>query len=580
MTVRSTIFAYVLGTLIGLLIGPVAHASVVDPPDTSIPFLEKVRERIRTRIEAERQGLNGLDATLADRAVMRFYERRGFQPAWVGDNGPSPAAAELARALAGAREQGLQPDDYHASAVDSLRRVIQRTFSARAVADPALAGDFELLCTDAYLLYGSHLLGGRTNPVSLAATWNLEGRRADLVAVLEEALASGEPSALSEALTELEPPEPEYQALRAALDRYRSVVERGGWTSVPDGPKLEVGQTGDRVRALRARLMATGDLVPGAGPSQTSEAADRPGEAAFDAALKSAVERFQERHGLDVDGVVGPATLRALNVPAEARMQQIVVNLERWRWLPNNLGAQHIRVNIAGYWMQVIEDGEDVLSMRVIAGRPYRQTPVFTGQMSYLVFNPYWHVPHNIAVQDKLPEIKKDPSYLARQNVEVFRGWGSDGILVDPATVDWSALAAKNFPYRLRQKPGPQNALGQVKFMFPNPHNVYLHDTPTRGLFARAERNFSSGCIRLERPIDLAVYLLADEPGWSLARIQQVLSTSAEQTVVLRRKVPVHLLYWTAWAEDDVISFRNDVYDRDRPLLEALRTAPPLVAGL
>lgn len=214
--------------------------------------------------------------------------------------------------------------------------------------------------------------------------------------------------------------------------------------------------------------------------------------------------------------------------------------------MPQNLERRHVIVNSAGFQLRVVEDGEDVLRMGAITGRPYRQTPVFSGEISYLVFNPYWNVPHSITTKDKLPEIKKDPDYIARQRFEVLQG-GTDARPIDPATVDWSRLWTSNLPYRLNQKPGPMNALGQVKFMFPNSHRVYLHDTPTRGLCAPAERSFSSGCVRGEKPMELAEYLLADQEQWSADRIEAVLKTlTADRSVSLRERVPVHLQYWTA----------------------------------
>jgi murein L,D-transpeptidase YcbB/YkuD len=253
------------------------------------------------------------------------------------------------------------------------------------------------------------------------------------------------------------------------------------------------------------------------------------------------------------------------------------VNLERLRWLPDNLGRRHVLVNIAAAELQLVENGEETLSMRVVTGRPYRQTPVFSGEISYLVFNPYWHVPHSIATRDQLPEIQKDRSYLDRLQLKVFQGWGTNAQPIDPSTIDWASLSQNRFPYRIRQEPGPHNALGRVKFMFPNPHSVYLHDTPSRGLFAKAERTFSSGCIRLERPIELAEHLLSDHAQWSPQRIQSVLKNpSAEQSVSLRTRVPVHLQYWTAWADaDGTIHFRNDAYQRDGAVLKALNATAP-----
>jgi murein L,D-transpeptidase YcbB/YkuD len=294
-----------------------------------------------------------------------------------------------------------------------------------------------------------------------------------------------------------------------------------------------------------------------------------------DTALHEAVQRFQERHGLTVDGAVGPATRAALNVPVEERIEQITLNLERWRWLPADLGRLHVRVNIAGFDLRVVEEGTDRLQMRVVAGRAYRQTPVFSDQISYLVLNPYWHVPHSIAVKDKLPDFRRDPSLVSKLGYEVFRGWGADATPIDPSTIDWNAVSASSFPYRLRQRPGPQNALGQVKFMFPNAHSIYLHDTPSRALFGQAERNFSSGCIRVEHPLDLAAVLLRHNEGWTRERIESTVGNDTEKTVVLPEKVPVHLLYWTAWATaDGPVHFRRDVYDRDEAVHSAL--AAPL----
>ena len=315
---------------------------------------------------------------------------------------------------------------------------------------------------------------------------------------------------------------------------------------------------------LRRRLRATGDLT---GPPASDSFR-------FDATLRRAIARFQERHGLAIDGVVGPTTRAALNVPVEARLRQIEVNMERWRWLPRDLGDPHVRVNIADFWLRVVEGGAPALQMRVVVGTRYRQTPVFSDRISYLVFNPYWHVPPRIATQDKLPEFRRDPSLVSRLGFELLDGWGSDARIVDPSTIDWGRLSAANFPYHLRQRPGPANALGRVKFMFPNRHNVYLHDTPARSLFGRTERGFSSGCIRVERPVDLATYLLRDNDGWTEARVRTAMSQTTEQTVVLRRKVPVHLLYWTAWPEDGSLHFRTDIYRRDEAVASAL-AAPP-----
>lgn len=526
--------------------------------------LDDVRQHLRTRIEAQRRGLDALavagETAQASVSVQAFYENRQFEPVWVGPDGPRAAVGRLLAALDQADRDGLHPAAYH---VDALRALLDEIRAASAV-DAGRLADLELLSTDAFLLYGDHLLTGRVSPTALEPSWNVEGRRADLVPLLVEAARTG---AVAEALRSLRPPQPEYAHLTTALQRYRRLAANGGWPSVPDGESLKRGTHGPRVDSLRRRLARTDDL-----PDERPATPD-----SFGVALETAVVAFQERHGLETDGVVGPATRAALNVSAGTRAEQLAVNLERWRWLPQSLGRRHVLVNVAAFRLRVVEQGDPVLQMRAIIGRPHRETPVFSGEISYLVLNPYWHVPHSIATEDKLPEIKKDPSYLARQQFDVLRGWGADAQPIDPATIDWSRLSTSNFPYRLRQEPGPLNALGQVKFMFPNRHSVYLHDTPTRGLFARAGRSFSSGCVRVEKPIELAEYLLADGTQWSADRIRAALRTSdAERSVFLPERVPVHLQYWTAWADaDGTVHFRADVYQRDGAVQRALSHQAP-----
>jgi murein L,D-transpeptidase YcbB/YkuD len=505
----------------------------------------------------------GVPAAIWAEAGGRPYAHRpDAEPNWTGPSGPTALADSLIAVLRDADRDGLRPGDYHVEILDSLRTALRRDARSGGGLNERQLADFELLATDAFLLYGRHLLQGRVDPVELTPTWTLSRRQTDLLQRLEDALEEG---TIREALYDLRPEQPGYARLVEALRRYRRLAAEGGWPSVPDGPTLERGSEGDRVATLRARLRASGD--------RTGEEAATP--ASFDETLERAVVRFQERHGLEADGVVGPASLAALNRPVEDRIRQIEVNLERWRWLPEDLGSRYVLVNIAGFHLRVMEEGTDVMQMRVVTGRPYRQTPVFSDQISYLSFSPYWHVPHSLATRDKLPDFQKNPALVAQQGFDVFRGWEAGAQPVDPSTIDWQSLSAANFPYRLRQRPGPQNALGQVKFMFPNRHSVYLHDTPSRTLFERSERGFSSGCIRVERPAALAEYLLRDNEGWGPERIAAAMTQSQEQTVVLREKVPVHLLYWTAWVEDGRIQFRGDVYQRDPGVAAALAATPP-----
>jgi murein L,D-transpeptidase YcbB/YkuD len=498
----------------------------------------------------------GGDPLLARGALPRFYEARGFEPVWTRD-APLGRLIDLESAVAGAAAHGLDPADYHSGALSAL---VARVRSGSATA--AELADLELLASDAFMLLGSHLLHGRVHPETINPEWLANRRSAQMDEVLAEALAG---ERVAETLRSLAPQQARYVRMIAAAERLRALERAGGWPSVPEGPRLEVGNEGSRVLLLRERLHAGGDL----GAQEASGAV-------FDEALAAAVRRFQGRHGLAADGVVGTTTLAAINVPAGARARQILTNLERWRWLPDDLGIRHIEVNIAGFDVKVVEAGRVAQTHRAVVGRLYRQTPSFTGLMTYLVLSPYWHVPPNIAAVDKLPAIKADLGAIAAQRMTLL-----DQVTnrpVDPTTVDWASITAPEFNrlYRLRQQPGPFNALGAVKFMFPNRHNVYLHDTPSRELFERSARDFSSGCIRIENPLDLAEYLLADQPEWSRGAIERAAAAGVERSVPLTAPVPVHLLYWTAWADEEgVLHFRDDIYGRDATVWRALVADPP-----
>jgi len=549
---------YSLGAML-LLVASVSGREAESPQDT-------VADHIRRRIEATdpNYGMIAQGAHLyAANALPRFYVQRIFRPAWSDGRRLFPQSNELLESLRSAEHEGLRAEDYHLEEIQHLVAAVAHRRRSRQSQDARMLADLDLLLTDAFLVYGAHLMSGRVNPETIDPEWHAARREADLTALLERSLSSGGPA---KALRDLLPRHEGYGRLKRALTNYTDVAARGGWPRIPDGPAVALGEQDPRIPALTQRLALVGDVFA---------ATDGDGNV-LDSLTVAGLVRFQVRHGLEPDGVLGNATLAALNVPVEERIRQLELNLERWRWLPQDLGERHIIVNAAGFDLEVFEGMQVVLAMKVVVGRTYRRTPVFSAPLRYLVFNPFWHVPHSLAVLDQVPMQQNDSAYFSRVGMRVFEGWGSDAREIDPVAVDWTSVTPDSFSYRLRQDPGPQNALGRVKFMLPNRHNVYLHDTPSRDLFARAQRDFSSGCIRLERAMDLAEYLLRDAAGWDPHAIATAATAGVETTVPLPNPVPVHILYWTAWAnEDGTIHFRQDIYRRDERLLAALLSEPP-----
>ncbi|MBI4848732.1 MAG: L,D-transpeptidase family protein [Nitrospirae bacterium] len=346
-------------------------------------------------------------------------------------------------------------------------------------------------------------------------------------------------------------PNNEYIKLQKALIQYREIAAHGGWPSVPMGTSLKKGDRSERVVELRKRLAVTGDFVS----PETKE------EYLFDEGLYYAVVRFQKRHGLKTDGVVGPDTVKHLNVPAGERISQIEINMKRLMSMSKDMGQRYIAVNIAAFELEAVENSDTLMSMKVIAGKPYWHTPVFSEQMTHIVFNPSWYVPRSIAVREILPKIKKDPDYLNKEGIKVSR----DNKEMDIPTINWTGITAENFQYQFVQVPGEKNPLGKIKFVFPNRFNVYLHDTPAKVLFEKSSRAFSHGCIRIEKPFELAEYLLRDDPLWTRERILATIDRGKEVKVKIPEPININILYLTAWVnEDNVLQFRDDVYQRDR----------------
>jgi len=340
-----------------------------------------------------------------------------------------------------------------------------------------------------------------------------------------------------------------YWPLLRAISMYKNIVEWGGWTKIPGGVRLEEDVIdAERVPLLRQRLISTGDLDGSSGNPTV-----------FDAVVTRGVQRFQARNGLLPDGVVGDRTLEALNVSARSRLAVLERNLDRINKLSTNLGRRYIFVNIAGQKLEAVSDGVVQRRHRVVIGKVSRQTPEYTSKITFLAFNPYWHVPQSIAEKDILPQVRRDPSYLKRLRMKVYRGYG--GSEVNPATVNWNAATGKSFLFR--QEPGPRNSLGTVKIHFPNPHAVYLHDTPSKSLFGRNVRANSSGCVRVQDVHDLTTWLLSEQ-GWDRKRVDAMVKSGKRKDIYLKETVPVYILYLTAWVDEHgVVNFRDDIYQRD-----------------
>lgn len=437
-------------------------------------------------------------------AVRTFYSRRANLPAWN-----ARSIAILIRAIDALPADGLDPARHHRQALVRLPDGPER----------------DVLATDAFLGAARHLSRGSVDPQFARPAWCGPPATIDSAAVLQAALDHG---TIEESLASLAVRHEGYLRLRAALASHRQLAASGGWHLVPAGKTLRRGDEDPRVIDLRKRLSSPNE------------------NAAFDAELEELVRHFQSHHGITVDGVVGPETLRELNVSAADRARQIAVNMERWRWMPENLGPSYILVNIAAFRLDVIEGDHSALTMKTVVGKELTRTPFFAAKIEEVIVNPWWNVPDSIAAKELWPRQRADSSYLARNHMMVSGG-------------------------RIRQRPGPWNALGRLKFDMPNGYDVYLHDTPAKSLFERPFRAFSHGCIRLERPVDLALYLLRDQPQWTAGAIDAAIESGSERSIRLTSPQPVYVLYWTAWVGDDGhMEFHRDHYERDERLAIAL----------
>jgi L,D-transpeptidase YcbB len=515
---------------------------------------DEVRSRIGIRI-----GTVELSAKAEDHAglqsfsqlLFQFYEGREFRPAWSDDCGPSPDVEDFLEVIRSAYREGLNPEDYHLDKIEAVLSYLYASQIELGPYDVAKLADLDLILTEAFFLYAAHVVDGRVDHQNIYPDWVVNERSADLVAVLNEALETGE---MQKTLADLAPPYPRYARLREKLIEYQAIAERGGWLQVPGGAKLQRGSRGKRVALLRQRLIISGDLA----------STSRENVNVFDHDMELAVRKFQRRHGLKDDGRVGKSTLKDINVPIETRIRQIALNMDRLRWLSDDMGRNYIFVNIADFSLEVMEDEQPVMAMRIIAGKDEQRSCVLSAKMTYLELNPFWRVPDSIAAKEILPQIKKEPGYLAQKKIKVFKDWKDNAKEMDSRLINWSRVRASNLGYKFRQEPGPSNPLGRIKFIFPNECEIYLHDTPARHLFGRARRDLSHGCIRVERPVELATYLLRNKETWIQKKILAEIKKGKRQVVMLPEPVNVHIFYGTVWVDSHgVLQFRDDIYHAD-----------------
>jgi murein L,D-transpeptidase YcbB/YkuD len=506
------------------------------------------------------------------KVVQQLYRDRKFSPIWTSKGKPKDDVLQLVAALCGSEQEGLRPDDYHLA---TLKRAVEQAFPPVEEQTPAALAALDLELTARFVNYGADLLVGRLAPAAVDSGWFIKARHSGADSLIRVA-ARGRGFAGMMAI--LRPKRKDYDELVAALASYRKVQQTGGWPAIPAGA-IRRGAHGPAIAAVRRRLELSGDLPT-----------SRDTQPVFDHAVAAAIARFQRRHGIDVDSTVSGPTLAALDTPVEYWIRQIEINLERYRWLPPDFGSRYILVNIPDYHLYAFDGGRRVLDMRVIVGDEYgNATPVFADSMSYIVFHPQWYLPRRIVVDEIIPQAEQNVSYFAEHNFEVVSARRTSKVL-DPDTIDWEKVDTAHLGFRVRQKSGPGNPLGRVKFMFPNQFSVYLHDTPAAWLFDQPQRTLSHGCVRVEHPAELADFALAGQGGWTDSLVRAAMTPSdtsvrladasdtvpdEQLNVQLEKKVPVYILYLTAYVQDGVLNFRGDPYGKDAQAQSRLAPSRP-----
>lgn len=507
-------------------------------------------EDVATQLSAEAQLIKNTLTTKAKvageklyskKALIKFYSERSFEPAW--DTLSQKMISEIGRT----EEDGLNPKYYH----------LEKLSAPSTETTALLPTEIDILLSDSFLLIASHLKNGLIHPYGTSVQWFMEKDGDEFVALLNRAITTKNITAV---LDELAPDSPRYRLLKQALKQYTEIKNNGGWPTIAqftkEKEKIYPGDIDPRVVPLRQRLSTTGEYK-----SKTVTQPDL-----FDQELSDAVLKFQENVGLLPDGVFGRNTVSELNVSVEKRICEIKAGLDRFRGLAYKYkDEKYVLVNIPAFEVSVIENRMPVLKMKAVVGRFTRQTPLLSDEITHIIFSPTWNVPETILYEDKIPIIAENPEFLAKNNMKVYDTSTGKRVEVDPSTIDWKTADKTNFSYKIVQGSGVRNALGQIKFMFPNKYDVYLHDTPEKALFERSSRPFSSGCMRINKPVELAKYFLSDKPEWTDEKIKQEMNRRSELYVYLTKPVPIHVTYVTSWIDDKGnLNFRKDIYLKDK----------------
>ncbi len=513
------------------------------------------------------KGMCSDDIVCSSELTTQFYRENKFLPVWSSNGNLTSKVKDFITVIKLSYEDGLTPKKYHINEINAILNKIKSNnksifdFSSNNLEKNSdlisLLGDLDLLLTDAFFLYTSHLVYGENiiiNKNKKRKTFYFsqmfDKKSVDLFQEFNNAL-NGD---IKDVLSNLAPSYSGYIKLKEKLLEYLDIADNGGWKKIPSGKKLKIGDHGIRVSLLQERLRATGEL-----DINEKNIED---DAVFDKSLEEAVMRFQDSHDLDVDGEVSTETLKELNIPIATRIKQIKINMDRLRLLPNDLGERYVIINIPNFLLEVHDKNRLIFNMPVIVGRVGWRSCILSSKIINMEINPYWYVPRNIAIKEILPELKNDPNVLKQNEIRTFKKMDGKDVEIDSSKEDWANVESKNFSYLFRQDPGVLNPLGKVKFVFPNNCTIFLHDTPSPDLFTYSRRDFSHGCIRIGKPLELATYLVKNQTPWTKEKLLSKIESGKQETIKLANPLNIYVIYETVWVDaNSILQFREDIYN-------------------